>query len=156
MNLSDDLPPVRMNAGELEQVVVNLLANAEHALRGRPNEQKTVRLTTHAALRKTNNHSDGQNQITVCILEVEDTGAGMSESVRERIFDPFFSTKKTKEGTGLGLYISHGIVTTHGGTIEVRSQEGIGTTFTVILPADPTSEGEDETPPAPGKGTTYD
>ena len=67
-------------------------------------------------------------------LSVEDTGVGIPESIRERIFEPFFTTKGTGKGTGLGLSVVHGIVTRHGGRIEVESVEGRGSTFKVILP----------------------
>ena len=67
-------------------------------------------------------------------IEVVDTGSGVPTEDLERIFDPFFTTKDPDQGTGLGLMISHGIVADHGGTIEVESSEGSGTTFRVYLP----------------------
>ncbi|TMC29062.1 MAG: HAMP domain-containing histidine kinase [Chloroflexi bacterium] len=66
-------------------------------------------------------------------IDVRDTGAGMSEETIARIFEPFFSTKMEK-GTGLGLWVSHGVVQAHGGTLKVRSRPGQGTTFTITLP----------------------
>jgi CheY-like chemotaxis protein len=84
-------------------------------------------------------------------LTVRDTGQGMSPDVMQRIYDPFFTTKASGEGTGIGLSVVHGIVVNHGGTITVESQVGQGTTFTIYLPriaCDMTVEGQaDETVP---------
>ena len=65
---------------------------------------------------------------------VKDNGIGMTEEIRKDIFEPFFTTKSKAEGTGLGLWVTHGIVQSHGGIIEVNSQSGKGTSFTVSLP----------------------
>jgi CheY-like chemotaxis protein len=67
-------------------------------------------------------------------LSVTDTGEGMSPEIMEHIFDPFFTTKAAGEGTGLGLSVVHGIVTSHGGTMTVSSEQGLGSVFTVYLP----------------------
>ena len=97
----------------------NLLLNAVHAsphggrvaLRARPGEPGQV------------------------VLEVQDWGAGIPAELLDRVFDPFFTTKSPDEGSGLGLMISHRIVTDHGGTLEVESCEGQGSTFRLLLPA---------------------
>jgi signal transduction histidine kinase len=69
------------------------------------------------------------------VIKVQDNGSGMSEAVKAKIFQPFFTTKPSGEGTGLGLSLSYDIITKgHGGTIDVESTEGVGTTFTVKLP----------------------
>jgi signal transduction histidine kinase len=68
------------------------------------------------------------------ILRVADTGIGMSEEVKAQVFLPFFTTKDVNEGTGLGLSVVHGIVSSHGGTIRVTSEVGAGSTFEVELP----------------------
>lgn len=104
--------------GSLVQVLVNFLTNAMHAMPeggrlicGVSEEDATVRIS------------------------VTDTGHGMTQEVQEQLFDPFFTTKDVGEGRGLGLSISHGIVTDHGGRIEVTSSPGQGSTFTMVLPA---------------------
>ena len=70
------------------------------------------------------------------LISIRDTGAGIPEAIRSKIFDPFFTTKPIGQGTGLGLAISYGIVQDHGGSIEVQSEEGVGTEFIVKIPLD--------------------
>jgi two-component system NtrC family sensor kinase len=104
----------------VQQVFINLVLNAIHA----SPEQGSVRMRVFPE----------RGQEAVCV-EVIDAGPGIPEGDLERIFDPFFTTKDPDQGTGLGLMISHRIVVDHGGTIEVRSQEGEGSTFCVRFPA---------------------
>ena len=68
------------------------------------------------------------------VIEVEDNGVGMDEATRQRLFEPFFTTKDADRGTGLGLSITYAIVRNHDGEIAVESEEGVGTTFKVMLP----------------------
>jgi signal transduction histidine kinase/CheY-like chemotaxis protein len=110
-----EVPQIRGNAHELTQVVNNLIFNAVEAM------PSGGRLTL-----RTSAHDDRVR------LEVGDTGAGMDESIRERLFQPFFTTKK--HGQGLGTSIIYGIVTRHEGEIAVRSEVGEGTTFEITLP----------------------
>jgi signal transduction histidine kinase len=105
-------------AGQIDQVLMNLLTNAVQAIGDAPG---TIRIGLH---RRAND----------VVLSVADTGKGIPPEVLPRIFDPFFTTKDVGEGAGLGLSIVHGIVERHGGRIEVDSQPGQGTTFRVVLP----------------------
>ena len=111
------LPPVECDPGQVNQVFMNVLANAYDAIPERGN----LWLTTRA---------EG-DRVRVTI---RDDGVGMAPEVVSRIFDPFFTTKDVGGGTGLGLAISQGVVAAHGGRIEVESAPGRGTTFRIILP----------------------
>lgn len=115
--LSPDLPNITADATQLQQVLVNLMVNALHAM---PNGGRLT-VKTHAD----NSHVS---------LVVEDTGMGMTEEVKSKLFAPFFTTKEVGQGTGLGLAVVHGIVTAHGGAIDVESEAGQGTRFEVKLP----------------------
>lgn len=118
-NLSPDLPDVIADPAQIQQVLVNLLLNACHAMP----EGGDLTLCSDMA------DDDGHVRV-----EVKDTGCGIPEENINRIFDPFFTTKA--DGTGLGLSISYGIMENNGGKLEVKSQVGVGTTFTLILPVD--------------------
>ena len=106
---------------DLRQVILNLCINARDAMPD--GGLLTIELTT----------KQGHAPCPV-VLKVTDTGSGMSPEVQRRAFEPFFTTKDLGEGTGLGLSRTHGIVTAVGGTIEVQSDSGVGTTFTVRMP----------------------
>ena len=119
-DLADDLPSVIGDARQLQQVCLNLLTNAVQAMSTRGGGDLRVR--SYAI--------EGRVR-----LEVSDTGTGISPDVRAHIFEPFFTTKREGEGTGLGLSVSYGIVTAHGGTIEVTETSATGTIFRVTLPS---------------------
>ncbi len=118
----DDVPLIYGNRSHLGQLMINLLTNALDSVPlGNPQVHSlTVRTSTSAA---------GE-----IVIEVEDTGSGMSEEVRSRIFEPFFTTKPPGVGTGLGLSICHGIARSHGATIQVESHPGKGSCFRVVFP----------------------
>ncbi|MBU1234281.1 MAG: PAS domain-containing protein [Proteobacteria bacterium] len=128
------------NAGMIEadpikihQILINLCTNAFQAMEG---EKGVLRITLRrldAAERTTFGGEDLPGSYIV--LQVSDTGQGMSKETRERIFDPFFSTKEVGEGTGLGLAVLHGIVQDFKGVVEVESTLGAGSVFRVYLPA---------------------
>jgi len=124
-NLDPFLPFVRGNSGQLKQVFMNIIVNAAEAMHGNGN------LTIATSL--------SPDRKTVWI-EFADTGEGIPEENLSRIFDPFFTTKDVGKGTGLGLATSYGIVQDHGGTINVRSKVGLGTSFIIGLPIQPQTQ----------------
>lgn len=122
----DPAPTIWADAGQLHQILINLITNAVDAI-GEGQGTITVSLSEArpVALR-------GQ----LCAqLSISDTGCGMNEQTREKIFEPFFTTKEVDKGTGLGLSVVYGIVGAHGGRIDVTSTVGRGTQFDVFLPA---------------------
>jgi signal transduction histidine kinase len=128
----DKLPPVKVVSQEIGRVLLNLINNAFYAVnqrakKGEANYQSKVIVYTKG----NGNQSDGR----AVEIRIKDNGTGMSEATKAKIFQPFFTTKPTGEGTGLGLSLSYDIITKgHNGTIEVESIEGEGTTFIVRLP----------------------
>ncbi|MEW6246883.1 MAG: ATP-binding protein [Nitrospirota bacterium] len=113
----DDCPKVRADADQMSQVFINLVMNAIHAMP----EGGTLRVGL--------TRSNGTVRLTVA-----DTGHGIAQQDLAKIFDPFFTTKETGKGTGLGLTVVKGIIEEHGGSIQVESEPGKGTTFTISLP----------------------
>ncbi len=119
----EEVPLVRGNEGKLSQVFLNLLINAAHALPEGDVANQTIVVSTSV---------DPRGNV---LVQVRDTGRGIPPEVLPKIFDPFFTTKPVGQGTGLGLSICHSIVSGLGGTIQVESAPGRGTTFRVSLPA---------------------
>ena len=113
-----NLPPVNCNSGQLNQVFMNLLVNAAHAIE----KQGTITLSSAC-------------EADIVRITIADTGCGIPEEDRAKIFEPFFTTKDVGRGTGLGLSISYDIVKKHGGEILLASKVGKGSSFTVLLPA---------------------
>jgi signal transduction histidine kinase len=128
-----ELPRVRCDGSRMSQVFVNLFLNAIQAITSRGGEGEIhVGLAAEGSLAR---------------ITFRDNGSGMPPDVRAKIFDPFFTTKPVGQGTGLGLSISYGIVEQHGGKIEVESEVGRGSTFTVWLPvAGPKEKGKTAPP----------
>jgi two-component system, NtrC family, sensor kinase len=114
----EPIPPVTCYPAKINQVLLNLVANAIDAC----DAGGTVTVSTR------------HGNLGGIVLAIADTGCGIDPSIRGRIFEPFFTTKPIGKGTGLGLAISYGIVASHGGTIEVESELGRGSRFTVHLP----------------------
>jgi PAS domain S-box-containing protein len=127
------VPPILADASQLQQVVINLVTNAAHAI-----DDKVGRITV--SLDEVPGEAGKQGWLR---LSIADTGCGMSSEIMHRMFEPFFTTKGVGEGTGLGLSVVHGIVTSRGGTIDVKSVPGEGTEFIILLPAKPVSDAFD-------------
>lgn len=126
--LDPDLPDVQGDPIQLEQVLQNLITNARHALESCEKEDKIIELSTYEMkAQPTNNHP-------LIVVEVKDNGTGIPQDVKEKIFQPFFTTKEPGKGTGLGLSISGKIVEEHDGKLELESEMGQGTSFKVVLP----------------------
>jgi two-component system NtrC family sensor kinase len=119
LNLNKDLPSVRCDQGQIEQVILALVINAIDALPTGGNLSLTTRMGPNGEAFQ---------------IEVRDDGVGMPRDVLAKMFEPFFTTKEHGRGLGLGLAISRNIVDRHGGRIEVASEPGHGTTFTITLP----------------------
>lgn len=119
LRLADTPITIRANEDQIHEVIVNLAQNAVHAMKDCNLKQLTVSL------------SETPTQV---VLEIGDSGHGMTEDIKTHLFEPFFTTKPIGEGTGLGLSVCHGIVRSHGGRIEVESEPGKGTRFLLIFP----------------------
>jgi len=122
-NYETGIPDVLVDPDQIRQVFLNIINNASDAIK----EKGTIAIST--------SHDDGKVRVTI-----QDTGEGMTVEQMKRIFRPFYTTKEVGRGTGLGLSISLSIVETLGGSIEVQSMPGAGSSFTVVLPAADTEE----------------
>jgi PAS domain S-box-containing protein len=123
INMADELPLINGHFQKLEQVVANVMVNAAQAI---PNREKGKIVINTRYLK----HHD-------CVLiEVEDNGMGMKTDVLDRIFEPFFTNRRTSGGTGLGLSVSYGLIQEHKGKICVHSRVGIGSRFMIFLPVE--------------------
>jgi CheY-like chemotaxis protein len=118
---------------QMHQVVMNLCANAEHAMR-KSGGLLELKLELVAGEPDGLATPPDLKRGSSVRLTVRDTGTGMTPEVTQRIFDPFYTTKRVGEGTGMGLAVVHGIVTNHGGVIKVESEPGQGTTFSIDFP----------------------
>ncbi len=120
-NYAENLPQVKANSGKLQQVFLNLIMNAIQAMKKEAMQNNILRITT----------AQEANKIRI---DISDTGSGIKSEDLPKIFDPFYTTKKQDQGSGIGLSISHEIIKNHGGEITVKSMVGQGTTFSVYLP----------------------
>jgi PAS domain S-box-containing protein len=123
-----DLPLVTCHGGQINQVVLNLVVNAAHAIADRNKVQGT---TEKGLITVKTRIEDG-----FAVISIGDTGGGIPEAIRKRIFEPFFTTKEVGRGTGQGLSIAHNVINAHGGKLDFVTEMGKGTTFNVYLPLD--------------------
>lgn len=117
IDTSEELPPISGDPGQLQQVIIALATNAVDAM-------------PFGGVLKISSRRNGKS----VLVEVTDTGIGIPAENVQKIFEPFFTTKEVGKGTGLGLAVCYGILTEHGGTLDVQSTVGVGTTFTISLP----------------------
>jgi signal transduction histidine kinase len=118
LDLGENLPPIDGNANQLQQVLLNLAINAQQAM---PQGGKVNIATRY-------------NGNGYTVIEFSDNGPGMPETVKQKIFEPFFSTKTPGQSTGLGMAISFGIIRDHKGSIQVESEVGQGAKFIIHIP----------------------
>jgi len=115
---------VTCHGGQINQVVLNLVVNAAHAIGDR------VKGTHDKGLITVRTFQEGG----FAVIMIGDTGGGIPEAIRKRIFEPFFTTKEVGKGTGQGLSIAHNVVKSHGGSLDFQSEMGKGTNFFIRLP----------------------
>ncbi len=120
-DIGKDIPLFPGHPQRIEQVIANLMINAHQAI---PSD-RVGKISIRAGFLK---------RLGAVVVEIEDNGKGMARAVLDKIFNPFFTTRRDSGGTGLGLSISYGLIRDHGGTIGVLSRPGIGSRFTIYLP----------------------
>ena len=131
LQLADDMGAVFADAGQLQQVLLNLCVNARDAM---PHGGRLLLRTSTTTIAEGRGAPADLKPGRYTLIEVQDTGCGMSAEVRRRIFEPFFTTKEVGKGTGLGLAMAYGIIQQHGGSLCVQSVPGDGSTFSIYLP----------------------
>ncbi len=146
LELDRDLPQIWVEPDLIEQVFMNMLVNAQHAIEDGGSITIRSRMSPEPRI-----PDIGMDPVPMVEISIIDTGCGIPEENLQRIFDPFFSSKEVGKGTGLGLSVSHGIVRAHGGCIEVESAVSKGTTFRICLPLDPPAAAAESTD---GEGDT--
>ncbi len=139
-DFDDALFAIEADRGQIEQVLLNLYVNAADAMPRGGNLFLKTRNMSHLNIKSNQYNPQPGNYVQ---LTISDTGTGMDKSTLERIFDPFYTTKEMGQGTGLGLASVYGIIKSHDGYIDVESEKGQGTSFSIFLPA---SEKEIEAP----------
>jgi signal transduction histidine kinase len=131
LDLEPNSGEIEFNATKLQQVLANLIVNAVHAM---PSGGTITIRTERRHIQRTDPEAVSIPCGNWACLSVGDTGMGMSKETAARIFEPFFTTKPAGQGTGLGLAQVYGLITKNGGELDVRSELGVGSTFTIFLP----------------------
>jgi signal transduction histidine kinase len=128
LEVDDNLPKIKVIPQEIGRVLLNLINNAFYAVDKKAKaEVDGYKPKVTVRLKKLNVHIE---------IDVEDNGYGIPANIKDKIFQPFFTTKPTGEGTGLGLSLSYDIIMAHSGALNVETIEEEGTKFTIILPVD--------------------
>ena len=141
VRMARELPAIHADAAQLQQVLVNLIVNAQHALDERDRDDKRE-------LKIITSYRERDQEV---VLKIKDNGPGMPEHVRRRIFEPLFTTKDVGTGTGIGLALCHRIIKSHGGKMKVESKEGQGTAFVIRFPVSTTAPSAEEAVDKPAK-----
>ena len=131
LDIAEALPLIRCRRQQIQQILMNLVTNArdalnEHACSSEDRDRRRITIRASSLVR------DARVWIRI---SVEDRAGGIPEDIRARLFDPFFTTKPRDQGTGLGLSVSHGIASEHGGELTLETEVGVGTTFSLLLPS---------------------
>jgi signal transduction histidine kinase len=132
LELSGEDPVITADRNQVEQVIINMINNARDAIDG----AGEITIATAPVVVDADfaaEHGSGKEGDRLCLLSIKDNGPGMDGDTREKIFEPFFTTKEVGKGTGLGLSIAFGIVTQHGGLMDVISAPGEGTEFRIYM-----------------------
>mgnify|MGYP006283129965 CR=1 FL=1 len=145
--LDSDCGTVLADASQMHQIIMNLFTNSYHAMLEKGGSLKVKLFAKELGSRDVKRSSKAKKGTYVCLM-VSDTGHGMDKQTKDRIFEPFFTSKEVGTGSGLGLSVVHGIVNNNGGFIEVDSKKGVGTTFRIYLPQHSSS------PLSPKRGAT--
>ncbi len=124
-DFTEPLPDVACHPGEFNQVILNMIINAAHAVEASFESEEHTKGIIEIITKKIKNRAE---------ISIRDTGVGIPEGLREKIFKPFFTTKKAGKGTGQGLAISNSVIKTYDGSIDIESEPGKGTMFTINLP----------------------
>ncbi len=153
MEIRSDIDPdtgyIMADLTQIQQVILNLCSNAEHAMRGKGGGVLEVRLVVIEPDAENDATPSSDQSEKRLKLTISDNGHGMDKSVIDHIFEPFYTTKQVGEGTGLGLSAVHGIVASHGGAVSVFSDPGKGTTFAIYFPQTMVEKQEQERQPEP-------
>ena len=131
MDFDEGVGKINIVPQDIGRVLLNLFNNAFYAV----NEQKSKNLNSYQPTVSVSTRKSGNS----VFITVSDNGNGIPEKVRDKIFQPFFTTKPTGQGTGLGLSLSYDIIKAHGGEIKVESKESEGTRFEILLPGEMSS-----------------
>ncbi|MFD1079579.1 sensor histidine kinase, partial [Longispora fulva] len=127
--LDENIGQVPLIAQDFSRVILNMCTNAFDAMREKVLTRENESTAYRPQLTIQTNRHDGE-----VMVEFKDNGPGIREAIKEKIMQPFFTTKKGKEGTGLGLYITSDIIKAHGGKLKIKSKEGVGTAFIINIP----------------------